>query len=206
VVAGLGLDGQVYVRVTEPSGTFHDWAAIPGKTFPSDVASGYNSAAWSAWSAIPNGLFTSGPAMVASSTTLAFVARGGDAASPYIDEEPLSPFRPAGHWNKGGGGASVYSSALSTSQWSSLSHVDVFGLGGDNHIWVDSSDAGAWAGTIQVCDSTTMCPRKSTTFASRPAAYSWGVGHIDVVARADTSAPLPLFVSTGPFYVNTYQD
>lgn len=219
VMVALGTNDYVYVKVVEPyGGGVHGWTRIPGATFRSDVAiaygssrlyvaaratdnniylainnvtGGYDGAAWSAWSLVPGGAMRSAPALSAAGGYLRVVARDGskrvNVEQGDIVANPDAPFGGAS-WSLSGVG--VYISAIAVSGWAS-SHVDVFGVGNDNYVWAESAEAGVWSSqAIQLSGPT------SAGMASHPAAYSWGVGHIDIVARG----------TDNKFYINTYQD
>jgi hypothetical protein len=212
------MDSRIYVDATSPSSVHTGWNAISGKTFQSDVAvvyasprlyatgrasdgnayfatndlsGGYSNAGWSTWKVIPNGQVFSSPALFATSSNLSAIEVGTNGRF-FINQgsmaTPTNPFDngvTTSPWTMGGYGS--YISAMSISGWGA-SHIDAFGLGQDNFIWVDSSDAGSWSnGAIQLAGQK---------MASHPASCSWATGHINVLARGTNDV----------IYMNTYQD
>jgi hypothetical protein len=203
-VVGKGFDGFIWFdaeRAVNGSFQWDGWKVIPGggpfQSAPAivyarpyvyvfaqkndsliywtrnDVSSVYSSANWSPWATIPTGILTSAPAAIALGSSVLVAARGGDNAFWFnlFDGSNWNGWAPVP------GGA--FKSEPAISQWGSGAHLDFWGQGLDNSIWVSSWDL-TWAGYS--AGPWNQVP--NGTLSTAPAAYSLRVGQAAVVAAS----------------------
>ncbi len=165
--------------------------------YSNDVSSGYSSTNWVGPFLLLNKVVNNAPAMITTPDTNFLRVVAEDASGKFwmtqasVDDSASNPFGSGFAWKQVGGGTYATSYGLAgagTSGWSA-GHSDVFGTGTDSKIWVETSEKGVW--------STSGLSLGGPAMASRPAAASWGTGHIAVVALA---------ASDSKIYVNTYHD
>ena len=165
--------------------------------YSNDVSSGYSASSWVGPFLVLNKAVNNASAISTSPDTSFLRVTALDSTGKFwvtqasVEDNLSNPFSGGFGWTQVGGGTYDGSGALAgpgVSGWGA-GHTDVFGIGTDGKVWVETAENGSW--------STSGLTLGGPVMASRPAAVSWGTGHIAVVARA---------ASDNKIYVNTYYD
>jgi hypothetical protein len=149
-----------------------------------DITQGYVVGNWSAWTGIPAGLLSSGPAAVTSGSNVYVAARGLDGFA-YITKFNGTSW---GLWNKVLGSFPDIVGEPALAQFPN-GDVHIFGRATDNTYFVVTHD------TV-FNDFFGKQRLNSGTFQSAPGAWSWGPGHVDIVGRGGDNR----------IWIDTYQE
>jgi hypothetical protein len=198
-ILGMQFGSDVAVSYLYPylylAATGSDGAVYYTKNLINDTEA-YSRANWAAWQAIPFGVVTTPPGMASNAPVpppLTVVALGNEPAGQrhfWWAQAELGDFNnePFPGWSQVGGGTYIGVPAVST--WTApfdSTHIDVFGQGTDNFIWVESSENGSWENNGVQLSGKTMI--------SHPAAASPTAFITDVAALS----------GDGTFYLNHYE-
>jgi hypothetical protein len=133
-----------------------------------NIQNGYSVTNWETWKPIPAGTLQSSPAAVTSGGLVYVVARGDDNF-PWLTR--LNANNTWSGWEQVALFASVGDPTIAQTD---SDHLHIFATVSDGTIRVVSRDEGSYGGRQRVGLS-------DSNFQPSPSAWSWGVGHLDVV-------------------------